>query len=41
MTRPLEIEMKMEKKRRLGAAGWKETTVQDFLNLSEADAQYG
>jgi len=28
------------KKRRLEAAGWKETTVQEFLNLSEADAQY-
>lgn len=32
--------MKAEKKRRLEAAGWKETTVQEFLNLSEADAQY-
>jgi DNA-binding XRE family transcriptional regulator len=28
------------KKRRLEAAGWKETTVQEFLDLSEADAQY-
>ena len=32
--------MKLEKKRRLEAAGWKETTVQEFLNLSDADAQY-
>src|SRR2546427_1608635 len=32
--------MKAEKKRRLEAAGWKETTVQEFLNLSEADVQY-
>ena len=32
--------MKGEKKRRLEAAGWKETTVQEFLNLSEADVQY-
>ncbi len=32
--------MKPEKKRRLEAAGWKETTVRKFLNLSEADAQY-
>ena len=32
--------MKSEKKRRLDAAGWKETTVQGFLNLSDADAQY-
>ena len=32
--------MKAEKKRRLRAAGWKETTVQEFLNLSEADVQY-
>src|SRR5436190_11531205 len=32
--------MKLEKKRRLEAAGWKETTVKEFLNLSEADAQY-
>ena len=32
--------MKAEKKRRLEAAGWKETTVQDFLKLSEADMQY-
>ncbi len=32
--------MKAEKRRRLGAAGWKETTVQEFLKLSEADVQY-
>ena len=32
--------MKLEKKRRLEAAGWKETNVQEFLNLSDADAQY-
>ena len=32
--------MKAEKKRRLEAAGWKETTVQEFLNLSEADGRY-
>jgi hypothetical protein len=32
--------MKAEKRRRLEAAGWKETTVREFLNLSEADVQY-
>jgi len=32
--------MKAEKKRRLEAAGWKEVTVQEFLNLSEADVRY-
>src|SRR2546428_13925866 len=32
--------MKPEKKRKLEAAGWKETTVKEFLNLSDADAQY-
>ena len=32
--------MKVGKKRRLEAAGWKETTVQEFLNLSEADMKY-
>ena len=32
--------MNAEKKRRLEAAGWKETTVQEFLKLSRADAQY-
>src|SRR5690242_20594767 len=31
---------KAEKKRRLEAAGWKQATVREFLNLSEADAQY-
>ena len=32
--------MKAEKKRRLEAAGWKETSVQEFLKLSDADVQY-
>src|SRR6266566_2584275 len=32
--------MKAAKRRRLEAVGWKETTVKEFLNLSEADAQY-
>jgi DNA-binding XRE family transcriptional regulator len=32
--------MRAEKRRRLEAAGWKETTVQEFLRLSEADVQY-
>ena len=32
--------MKTEKRRRLKAAGWEETTVQEFLNLSQADVQY-
>lgn len=32
--------MNVEKKRRLEAAGWKETTVKEFLHLSDADAQY-
>ena len=32
--------MRAEKKRRLEAAGWKETSVQEFLNLSDADLQY-
>src|SRR5256885_14070461 len=32
--------MKAEKKRRLETAGWKETTVQEFLDLSAADVQY-
>ena len=32
--------MKAEKRRRLEAAGWKETTVKEFLKLSEADVQY-
>jgi hypothetical protein len=34
------MNMKAEKKRRLEAAGWKETTAQEFLKLSEADVQY-
>ena len=34
------MNMKAEKRRRLEAAGWKETTVQEFLKLSEADVQY-
>jgi hypothetical protein len=32
--------MKPEKTRRLETAGWKETTVEEFLNLSDADTQY-
>jgi DNA-binding XRE family transcriptional regulator len=32
--------MKVNKKRRLKAAGWKETSVKEFLELSEADIQY-
>ena len=32
--------MKLDKKRRLEADGWKETTVRELLNLSAADAQY-
>jgi DNA-binding XRE family transcriptional regulator len=32
--------MKVTKKRRLEAAGWKETSVKEFLNLSQADMQY-
>jgi DNA-binding XRE family transcriptional regulator len=32
--------MKTEKKRRLEAAGWRETTVRELLNLSTADAEY-
>ena len=32
--------MKAAKKRRLEAAGWKETTVKEFLNLSDADMEY-
>ena len=34
------IIMKASKKRRLEAAGWKETSVKEFLNLSEADMEY-
>ncbi len=32
--------MKAEKKRRLEAAGWKETSVQDLLKLSDADMEF-
>lgn len=32
--------MNLAKKRRLAAVGWKETRVKEFLNLSNADAQY-
>lgn len=32
--------MNTEKKQRLEAAGWNETTVREFLNLSAADAEY-
>ena len=32
--------MKAQKKRRLEAAGWKQTSVREFLYLSDADAQY-
>jgi len=32
--------MNNEKKKRLEAAGWKETTVREFLNLSAADSEY-
>ena len=32
--------MKADKKRRLEAAGWKETSLQEFLNLSDADIEY-
>ena len=34
------MNMKAEKKRRLDAAGWKETNVKEFLDLSEADVRY-
>src|SRR5687767_3404495 len=34
------MKMKADKRRRLEAAGWKETSVQEFLNLSDADIQY-
>ncbi len=34
------MNMKTEKKRRLEAAGWRETTVQELLALSKADMQY-
>ncbi len=32
--------MKAQKKRQLEAAGWSETTVQDLLELSDADMEY-
>ncbi len=32
--------MKTEKKRRLEAAGWRETTVRELLDLSTADVEY-
>ena len=32
--------MNLAKKRRLASAGWKETSVKEFLSLSDADAQY-
>src|SRR6266481_264190 len=32
--------MKITEKRRLEAAGWKETSVKEFLDLSEADMKY-
>ena len=32
--------MKTLKKRKLAAAGWKETSVKEFLDLSNADMQY-
>ena len=32
--------MKVIKKRRLEAAGWKESSVKEFLGLSEADMHY-
>ena len=32
--------MKADKKRRLEAAGWKETSIQEFLKLSDADLEY-
>jgi helix-turn-helix protein len=32
--------MRARQKRRLEAAGWKEITAREFLNLSEADVQY-
>lgn len=35
-----DCNMNLAKKRRLAAVGWKETRVKEFLNLSDADAQY-
>jgi len=32
--------MNAEKKKRLEAAGWKVTTVQEFLDLSDVDMEY-
>jgi DNA-binding XRE family transcriptional regulator len=32
--------MNLTKKRKLEAAGWRETTVKEFLDLSDADMQY-
>jgi hypothetical protein len=32
--------MNAAKKKRLEAAGWNETTVKEFLNLSDADMEY-
>ena len=32
--------MNTEKKKRIEAAGWKATTVQEFLNLDDADMEY-
>lgn len=32
--------MKLAKKRKLEAVGWKEISVKEFLHLSDADAQY-
>jgi ribosome-binding protein aMBF1 (putative translation factor) len=32
--------MNTEKRKRLEAAGWKVSTVQDFLNLDKADMEY-
>ena len=40
MTGQRRMNMKAEKKRRLDAAGWKETNVKEFLDLSEADVRY-
>ena len=32
--------MNAEKRKRLEAAGWMETTIQEFLDLSDADMEY-
>lgn len=32
--------MKLAKRRKLAAVGWKETNVREFLNLTDADMQY-